>query len=177
MVYEIWIPIKYKAMRDNYTLNYEKKGEPYEDSDSDYQKAMEFRTYQNELRNDMALHATQFIIISSYDKIAMFLWTVHRSFTGKSWKEKTAKFFTHPILTLPYMVVILYLEKCTSILQNLWIMYMMFIFIRNVCSSIVCIALLFYIPFVVPAMLFWYSPISLISWMNLFFGMLMNVVE
>ena len=134
---------------------------------------MEFWTYHIELRNDMAFDATQFIIISSYDKLTMFLLNVHKSLTRKSWKEQMAKCFTHPILTLPYMALILYLEKCTSILQSFWITYMMFIFIKNALSSVLAVMFLMFIPFLVHSMIFWYSPHSLISWMTLIFGRMM----
>ena len=83
-VYELLMPMKFLDNCDSQTIENENNCEPFKDSDSYHQEAIEYQTYHVELRNDMAFHATQFIIISSYDKIAMFLWTVHKSFTRKS---------------------------------------------------------------------------------------------
>ena len=172
IVYEIWIPIEYYAICDNQTVDNEKISETYKDTDSKCQEAVEFWTYHIELRNDMAFHATKFIIIFSYDKFALFLWNVHKNLTRKSLKEQMTKCFTHPILTLPYMALILYLEKFTSILQSFWIIYMMFIFIRHI-SSTVFFFMFMFTPFFVHSMIFWYSSHSLISWMTLIFGRMM----
>ena len=171
IVYEIWIPSKYYAICDNQTVDNEKISETYKDTDSKCQEAVEFWTYHIELRNDMAFHATKFIIIFSYDKFALFLWNVHKNLTRKSLKEQMTKCFTHPILTLPYMALILYLEKFTSILQSFWIIYMMFIFIRHI-SSTVFFFMFMFTPFFVHSMIFWYSSHSLISWITLIFGRL-----
>ena len=124
-IYEISIPMFYSIMNQV----------PESNRDEYYEKLMEWCgqwSYHVELRHELALHATLLIIMLSYGNIAALLNYIHKCPTRNKNIEEIVRFLTHPILTLPYLCLLLFLEYYTNFLLNCWILYTFFINSRNV---------------------------------------------
>ena len=160
-IYEIWLPISLLKTHKDHAPD--SKSDEYQDTPND-EELLERRIYHIELRKEMALQATLLIIILNYGKITILLNYFHKCRYMNSYIGQIVKFLTNPILTLPYLCLLLYLEYYTNFLLNCWIMYTTLILMKDGFSSEDCKAVFF----VLCAMasfqsIFWCSPLPFMS--------------
>ena len=138
---------------------------PYEDK-----KLLASTAHHIQLRKKLALHATLLLIlILSFGKITAFLHPFHQISlrTARNNSSCVVRFVTHPIQTLPLVCLLLYLEYCTNILLNCWIIYISFIIMRYGCKSHEWKMFLWtHIPVIVYISTFWRSPLPFMSYLN-----------
>lgn len=99
----------------------------------DYVEAMKYRRYLIEWRNEAGFWTTGFVLLINFEKITSILKSFNRAIPQKPCKlQIAANFFTHPMLTIVYISLLLYLESCTNVLFNLWILHTTFIFSKDI---------------------------------------------
>ena len=143
----------------------------------DYQEAMMYREYLIEWRKEAGVWTIGFILFINFEKIISFLRFFNKSISNKSGKLQIAKFLTHPMLTIVYISLLLYLEAHNSILFTFWILYTTLILFKELIEYFAqaplemiflsCILIVIFLVLVTHSVLFWNSLFPIVTMFTL----------